>query len=86
MGKFFWISVTLLLLLHHDFWFWDRADLVGGVLPIGLAYHVGLSILITVTWIVLTLKCWPADLVVDDSVGSLKPSDADTATSEQRSI
>jgi hypothetical protein len=62
MNKGLWLAVAGLLILHHDFWLWDNDYLVAGVLPIGLAYHVGLSLVITLTWAVLTLKCWPADL------------------------
>jgi hypothetical protein len=62
MNKWFWLTIGGLLLLHHDFWFWNDATLVGGFLPIGLAYHVALSILITVAWAVLTITCWPTDL------------------------
>ncbi len=62
MNKWFWLTVGVLLLLHHDFWFWDNDYLVAGFLPIGLAYHVGLSIVITVAWAILTIMCWPQDL------------------------
>jgi len=58
----FWLAVAALLILHHDFWFWNNDYLVAGFLPIGLAYHVGLSLIITITWLILTVTCWPQDL------------------------
>ena len=37
--------VAAVYLLHHDLWFWHRAEpIVFGVLPIGLAYHALYSI------------------------------------------
>ena len=33
-----------LFVLHHDLWLWDNAGLVFGVLPAGLAYHLGFSL------------------------------------------
>ncbi|MBL8889281.1 MAG: hypothetical protein JNL67_04835 [Planctomycetaceae bacterium] len=61
-NKWIWLALVVLLLLHHDFWFWDSSYLVGGFMPIGLAYHVAYSIAVTITWVVLTSKFWPADL------------------------
>ena len=38
MRALFVLSLVVLYLLHFDFWFWHRSDLVRGV-PIGLLYH-----------------------------------------------
>jgi hypothetical protein len=56
------LGVTLVALAHQDFWFWDDARLVFGVLPVGLAYHVGYSLLAAaVVWAVVRFA-WPARL------------------------
>ena len=57
-----WIAVIALIVLHQDFWFWDTYEpLVFGFLPIGLAYHVGLSIAAAIVWFFATKFCWPVD-------------------------
>ena len=57
-----WIAVIALIVLHQDFWFWDTYEpLVFGFLPIGLAYHVGLSIAAAIVWFLATKFCWPAE-------------------------
>jgi hypothetical protein len=62
-NKWIWIAIAGLLFLHHDFWFWENDYLVGGFMPIGLAYHVIYSIVVTITWVILTFKFWPQDLI-----------------------
>ncbi|MDP1561536.1 MAG: DUF3311 domain-containing protein [Pirellulaceae bacterium] len=62
-NKWVWLAIAGLLLLHHDFWFWENDYLVGGFMPIGLAYHVVYSMVVTVTWVILTFKFWPQDLI-----------------------
>ena len=45
------ILLILLIILHQDFWWWDDADpLIFGFIPIGLAWHVGISIAAGVVW------------------------------------
>ena len=59
--------VVLLILLHHDFWWWDSIDpLVFGFMPIGLAYHVLLSILTAGVYLLAMHYWWPADVEVAD--------------------
>lgn len=49
--------------LHQDFWNWKQsAPLVFGVLPIGLAYHAGYSILASIMMAVLVKCAWPSHL------------------------
>lgn len=62
MKKPFWILILLLIILHQDFWFWDSTYLVGGVMPIGLAYHIGISIAATLLWLAVCLFSWPEGL------------------------
>ena len=54
-----WGLVVLLIILHQDFWFWDDPSLVFGFIPIGLFYHVCLSIAASATWYLATIYAWP---------------------------
>jgi len=59
--------VVLLAIVHQDFWWWDRIDpLVFGFIPIGLAYHAGVSIAAGVLWALAVKYCWPANLQDED--------------------
>lgn len=55
--------VTAVYVLHQDFWNWQSIEpLVFGFLPVGLAYHVGYSILAALMMVVLVRFAWPAHL------------------------
>ena len=54
-----WIALAALLVLHQDFWFWDDRSVVLGFLPIGLAYHIGISLAAAALWWLATRVCWP---------------------------
>ncbi len=56
--------VAVLIVLHHDFWFWEDSRLVMGFLPIGMAYHIGISIIAAAFWFWAIQYAWPTD--VDD--------------------
>jgi hypothetical protein len=57
------LLVAVVYLLHQDFWNWKRIEpLVLGFLPVGLAYHVGFSILAAGTMAVLVHFAWPKHL------------------------
>jgi hypothetical protein len=60
-----WLFVCLLVVLHQDYWQWNDASLVGGLLPSALAYHAGLSILAAVVWWLVTRYSWHEELEVD---------------------
>ena len=47
------VLLGVLYLLHFDFWFWHRNDLVLG-LPVGLLYHTVYCLIVAVVfwWIV----------------------------------
>jgi len=67
-----WLFAALVLLviaLHQDFWLWNNRSLVLGILPIGLAYHVGYSILASLTMWVLVTFLWPRHLEEADDAG-----------------
>ena len=54
--------VVVVYLLHQDNWNWKNSDLVFGVLPVGLAYHAGYSILAAAMMAVLVKFAWPKHL------------------------
>ena len=61
------ILITCMILavyvVHQDWWNWHRVfPLVFGFLPIGLAYHVGYSILASILMAVLVRLAWPKHL------------------------
>lgn len=61
------LLVLALLILHQDFWWWDEIEpLVFGFVPIGLAYHIGVSIAAALVWALAVHYCWPADVDVPD--------------------
>ncbi len=55
-----WLLILLLVILHQDFWFWSDGWLILGFLPVGLAYHMALTIAAAVTWWLATKVIWPA--------------------------
>ena len=61
-----WIAFVLLLLLHHDWWFWDNGYLLFGFLPVGLAYHALISLLAGLLWAAVVFFAWPADIDKED--------------------
>jgi hypothetical protein len=54
--------VVVMLALHNDFWWWKSRALVLGVLPVGLAWHIGYSVLASVAMWLLVRFAWPSDL------------------------
>ena len=51
--------VVVLLILHQDNWFWTDSRLVFGFMPIGMFWHVGISIAAALTWALATQIAWP---------------------------
>ena len=64
-----WLLVAGLIIVHQDFWNWNESDLLLG-LPIGLTYHVGLSIAAAVVWWLACLLAWPETLDDGDAESS----------------
>lgn len=58
-------GLPILFLLHQDFWFWTSTELVFGVLPIGLAYHVGYTLVVFVWMALLVTFAWPSEFESD---------------------
>ncbi len=59
MRNAIWIAVAVLVILHQDNWFWDDDTIVLGFLPIGLAWHMGISIAASFLWYLATIFAWP---------------------------
>lgn len=55
------VLATLLLILHQDYWFWTNRTLVFGILPIGLFWHICISLAAVLTWALATRIAWPFD-------------------------
>ena len=66
--------IILLAILHQDFWWWNDAEtLVFGFMPIGLAYHAGVSVAAGLLWAMAVRYCWPADVDLLDEPPSNPP-------------
>ena len=73
-----WLLALLVLVvyaLHQDYWNWNSAELVFGVLPIGLAYHAGYSIMAAILMGVLVRFAWPEQLERSVPTGAAAPSE-----------
>lgn len=65
MRHFTIVLVVLLCILHQDFWLWDKVDpLFFGFIPVGLAWHAGISIAAALIWALAVKYCWPKDVEV----------------------
>lgn len=63
-----WVLVVLLIVLHHDFWLWDDGTLIGGLVPIGVVYHMGISVAAAIVWWLASIHAWPLDSAADSDV------------------
>lgn len=52
----------LMMALRQDFWLWNDPRLLFGVLPVGLAYQAGYSILAAFVMWGLVVFAWPVHL------------------------
>ncbi len=60
------VLVVLLLVLHQDNWLWENDTLLWGFFPIGLFWHVCISMGATLTWFLATRIAWPFDEGADE--------------------
>lgn len=68
MRKLVIVLIVLLFVLHQDSWWWDDIrPLTFGFMPIGLTWHVLLSIAAAGVWWLAVTYCWPADVDVPES-------------------
>jgi hypothetical protein len=75
MNYFVWGLIVLLIVLHQDFWFWSDGTLLFGFLPIGIGYHVGISLAAAVVWFLATKYAWPDGLEAPDAHNQEGPAD-----------
>ena len=61
--KIMWSLFLLLVVLHHDWWFWSDGRLLFGFLPVGLGYQILISIAAGLLWGWAALYAWPAEVV-----------------------
>ncbi len=54
-----WILFAAMVVLHHDWWFWNDGRLLFGFLPIGLAYQMGISVAAACLWGWAAFCAWP---------------------------
>lgn len=55
------VLVVVLLIVHQDNWFWNDARLVFGFMPIGMFWHVCISLAATLTWALASRIAWPIE-------------------------
>jgi hypothetical protein len=60
-----WLLLGALLILHHDWWFWTSTYLVFGFLPVGLAYHMLISVAAGGLWAWAAWCNWPEEFDED---------------------
>lgn len=57
-----YLLAVVVLVLHQDCWNFDKATLIWGWLPIGLAYHAAYSIACAILMALLVATAWPKHL------------------------
>ena len=76
MKYLIWALVALLIVLHQDGWNWQDGSLVAGVLPIGLAYHVLVSLAASGVWLLAVTYAWPDHLEAASSDAEVRSASA----------
>ena len=77
------VLAVLLLILHQDYWFWSNKTLVFGILPMGLFWHICISIAATLTWYLATQIAWPLDSRVATGAGESGDGTSESAAREE---
>lgn len=57
------VLLVILMIAYQDNWLWDNGTLVFGFMPIGLFYHVCLSIAAALTWLLAAKIAWPVEII-----------------------
>jgi len=70
------LLVAALIILHQDFWFWDTYELAFGFMPIGLLYHMALTVFASFVWLFICTFGWPEGI---DDFGE-EDSESNTST------
>jgi hypothetical protein len=68
MKKVVYLALLVLIVAHQDFWWWHTHEpLVFGFIPIGLAWHAGISISAGLLGLLAVRFCWPHELDADEA-------------------
>ncbi len=68
MPKLVAALLIVLCVIHHDIWWWNSPEpLIFGFMPIGLAWHAGISLAAGAVWWMAVKYCWPEFLEEDDA-------------------
>ena len=67
--RLFWTALVVLMVLHHDWWLWSDGTLLFGFLPVGLAYHAGISLAAGILWAVAVFYAMPEVFEADPEEG-----------------
>ena len=85
MKYFVYFLLVLLIVLHQDFWWWHTHEpLVFGFIPIGLAWHAGISVAAAIVGGLGILYCWPAGVDDDDDAETNAPESKSSTTSQEK--
>ena len=57
-----YILLLILFVLHQDFWLWTDRSIVLQFLPVGMAYHVGYTLVTAGLWVFVIKALWPSHL------------------------
>ena len=85
MKAVIWFLVAVLIVIHQDIWFWEDGTLVFGFMPIGLFYHVCISLAAASVWLLATLTTWPAEVDFDAEHEATSKGSSSSAAVENRS-
>lgn len=75
MNKVVVLLVVALAILHQDFWWWDDPTPVFGFMPVGLAWHMGISLAAGLVWLLAVKYCWPEVLESAEDAPGEAPGD-----------
>jgi hypothetical protein len=59
--RLMWVLFVALVVLHHDWWFWTDGRLLFDFLPVGLAYHMLISLAAGALWGWAAWRAWPEE-------------------------
>ena len=66
MGLMLLTLVIVLLIAHQDSWNWNDDRLVFGFMPVGMFYHVIISLAAGLVWFLVCVFAWPKELEQED--------------------
>ncbi len=76
-----WILALMLLVLHQDYWQWDRNEILFGFMPYTMAYNIGVSLVTGLVWVFVCQFLWPSHL---DEIDVTEPLPAEQPSGDRR--